>query len=466
MPERRAREKRLPHSPLGDREATGKRSRPAAVGSPTGCRRASWKVRKKSGAGQQTSPPPLELTNRYQALAEESDSETETDSDCESIPLRPTGKQGMKPLPITSAHTGNGVMADGGRKPPKVIPQLNNPSTSVTPRVTQKRGRAMPIQSDLVKSKSQAPQSASTDQIESDKGDGLATSSEGPSGTRPNQNSGQSVPENGQKSATRLEHRRRPAVSLDESAQVRDSSSKAGQNASAADRKSASDPERSKQAHEDEPPGQSGPTPDDMAWMACTAQPLDRPFGPSYFIPGRVEGKPTLCLIDTGCTTNLLGKHVFDRLPERLKEQLVECETHGMMADGTRLPFYGVVQVRIRLKELLIEERLVVSRISEDVILGMPFLARHSCTIDFNSTQVIVDGRQIECTDRHGRQLASSIQVIRETTIPPETEMTLQCRVTAREYCPVGLIEGRTDGLCLATSVNRPDHQAESWYGA
>ena len=109
--------------------------------------------------------------------------------------------------------------------------------------------------------------------------------------------------------------------------------------------------------------------------MARTAQPLDRPFGPSYFIPGRVEGKPTLCLIDTGCTTNLLGKHVFDRLPERLKEQLVECETHGMMADGTRLPFYGVVQVRIRLKELLIEERLVVSRISEDVILGMPFLA-------------------------------------------------------------------------------------------
>ena len=130
-----------------------------------------------------------------------------------------------------------------------------------------------------------------------------------------------------------------------------------------------------------------------------------------------------------------------------------------MMADGTRLPFYGVVQLRVRLKELVIEERLVVSRIREDVILGMPFLARHSCTIDFNSTKVIVDDKQIECTDRHGRRLSSSVQVIRETTIPPETEMTLQCRVRAHEYCPVGLIKGRTDGLCLATSANRPDHQ-------
>ena len=80
---------------------------------------------------------------------------------------------------------------------------------------------------------------------------------------------------------------------------------------------------------------------------------------------------------------------------------------------------------------MLIDEKLVVSRISEDVILGMPFLAHHSCTIDFNSTKVVVDGRQIECTYRHGRRLTSSVQLIQETTIPPETEMTLQCWVTA-----------------------------------
>ena len=68
-----------------------------------------------------------------------------------------------------------------------------------------------------------------------------------------------------------------------------------------------------------------------------------------------------------------------------------------------------MIQLRIRLRELLIEEKLVVSRISEDVILGMPFLAHHSCTIDFNSTKVVVDGRQIECTDSHERRLTSFV---------------------------------------------------------
>ena len=103
-------------------------------------------------------------------------------------------------------------------------------------------------------------------------------------------------------------------------------------------------------------------------------------------------GKPAFCLLDTGCTTNLLGKHVFDR------GQMVESDTHGIMADGTWLPFYGLVQLRFRLKELLIEEKLVVSWINEDVILGMPFLANHRCAIDFNSFKV-VDGKQIEKAD-------------------------------------------------------------------
>ena len=208
MPPRRALKEGLPHSFLGYRNSTWKRGRPAAVGSPTGCRRASWKVRKKSGAGdeRQTSPPPLELTNRYQALAEESDSEDETEDEWEDVPFRLTGKQGVKPLPVTTAHTGNRVMADGGREPPKVVPQINNKQprpaegTVITQGVTQRRGRAKPTQSDLTKSKLQAQQSALTDQVVSGKEDGLAISTEGMSETRSSKITNQSAPEDGHRS--------------------------------------------------------------------------------------------------------------------------------------------------------------------------------------------------------------------------------------------------------------------------
>ena len=89
--------------------------------------------------------------------------------------------------------------------------------------------------------------------------------------------------------------------------------------------------------HRGEPPGQSKPGTGRRPvsqWTACAAQSMDRPFGSSYFVPGRVEEKLVLCLLDSGCTTNLVGKHVFDRLSERLKGQLVKSDTHGMMADG------------------------------------------------------------------------------------------------------------------------------------
>ena len=62
-------------------------------------------------------------------------------------------------------------------------------------------------------------------------------------------------------------------------------------------------------------------------------QVYDRPHQASYFIPGRVEGRPVQFLLDTGCTTNLLGKHVFDRLPERVKTEKKEYARHGLLVD-------------------------------------------------------------------------------------------------------------------------------------
>ena len=99
-----------------------------------------------------------------------------------------------------------------------------------------------------------------------------------------------------------------------------------------------------------------------------------RPYGASYFLPGKLAGHPVHFLIDTGCTTNLLGKHVFDRLPPYVRSQMEECDSHGVMADGTRLPFYGVIRASLQLREAKAEDSFVISQISEDAILGMPFL--------------------------------------------------------------------------------------------
>ena len=68
---------------------------------------------------------------------------------------------------------------------------------------------------------------------------------------------------------------------------------------------------------------------------AVKARSLQRPIGSSYFLPGKAEGKAVLFLIDTGCNTNLLSKHLFDKLPDKIKKTLEPCSSHGEMADGS-----------------------------------------------------------------------------------------------------------------------------------
>ena len=110
---------------MGDGYPSGKRGRPAAVEPPAGCKRASWKTRKKPGAGNRpmTPPPtPLELRNRFQALTEEdSGDETESEQDG-STPTPWEGPSASSHL-LTSTHTGSRVKADGEREPSQGAPR-------------------------------------------------------------------------------------------------------------------------------------------------------------------------------------------------------------------------------------------------------------------------------------------------------------------------------------------------------
>ena len=188
-------------------------------------------------------------------------------------------------------------------------------------------------------------------------------------------------------------------------------------------------------------------------------QVFDRPYRASYFIPGKVEGRAVQFLLDTGCTTNLLAKHVFDRLPERVRSQRQEYASYGLLADGTRLPFFGMVRLAVRLRQVKIEETFVVSQISEDAILGMPFLVEQGCSMDFTKPVIQLGGQEVKCTDRLGRLLFNRIQALKGEVILPRSEVTLLCRVASKSYCPVGMVEPLPGGVPLATSLNQPDEK-------
>jgi hypothetical protein len=189
------------------------------------------------------------------------------------------------------------------------------------------------------------------------------------------------------------------------------------------------------------------------------SQEAKRPFKPSYYLPGKLEGKPALFLVDTGCNTNLMSRKMFDTLPERVRRQLLESDSHGLMADGTQLPFYGLLTVTGKLRDVVFEETFVVSQISEDAILGMPFLTTQQCRMDFSKPVLTMNGRELMCTDRLGRMMTSRVQSVKKITVLPGTESAIPCRVTSHNFPPLGMVEGLAEALPLANSVNRPDQQ-------
>ena len=75
-----------------------------------------------------------------------------------------------------------------------------------------------------------------------------------------------------------------------------------------------------------------------------------RPHQDSYFLPGKIRGRNVQCLLDSGCTTNILSKHVFDRLPSALTDRLEARRTHAALADGTQISFYVLVSLELKLK--------------------------------------------------------------------------------------------------------------------
>jgi len=180
-----------------------------------------------------------------------------------------------------------------------------------------------------------------------------------------------------------------------------------------------------------------------------------QPHGESYFLPGKVAGKAVTFLLDSACNTNLLSKRVFDALPPKAKGELAPYSGEpGTLADGSRIPFYGVVELPGRVRDQAIQETFILSHLEEDAILGTPFLRRHKCHMDFHKSAVLMAGKELSCVDKFGRPLVGGVQVVRNCTVPDRSWATIYCRVNDRQLSGLGFVEGTHTRIQLASSLN------------
>jgi len=187
-----------------------------------------------------------------------------------------------------------------------------------------------------------------------------------------------------------------------------------------------------------------------------------QPHGDSYFLPGKVAGSPLTFLLDSGCTTNLLSRRVFDTLPPKEQRELAPYTGEpGTLADRSHLPFDGIVELTGRVRDQAIQETFVISPLEEDAILGMPFLKRHRCHIDFHKSAVLMNGKELTCVDKSSHPLVGGVQVVRNCTIPGRSRATIHCRVNDGQISGLGVVEGAHTRIQLASSLNRLTERKE-----
>jgi len=166
-----------------------------------------------------------------------------------------------------------------------------------------------------------------------------------------------------------------------------------------------------------------------------------QPHGSSFFLPGHIAGKPAHFLSDTGCTTNILSCQFFDTLGVAVKRRLAQYEGgHGTLADRSCIPFYGI-ELAGCVRDQNIQETFIVGQLNEDAIVGMPFLQRHGCHIDFSKSVILMGNKELTCVDKLGRPLAGGIQVVRNCTIPGHSQAIVHCKVDGGYLSGLGVVE-------------------------
>jgi len=95
---------------------------------------------------------------------------------------------------------------------------------------------------------------------------------------------------------------------------------------------------------------------------------------------------------------------------------------YGTLADGLCIPFYGIIELTGRVQDQAIQETFIIGQHKENAILGMPFLKRHGCRIDFSKSAMLMGDRELTCVDKFGCPLVGGVQVVRNCTIPGRSQ--------------------------------------------
>ena len=104
-----------------------------------------------------------------------------------------------------------------------------------------------------------------------------------------------------------------------------------------------------------------------------------------------VNGLPTNLLVDTGATVSLLSKAVFDTMG-KTDDTIMQVKGDVLSTNGSPLQVLGKTSVELKLTDKSWVQDVIIADLTVDGILGMDFLVKHRCIINFYTGLVSIPG--------------------------------------------------------------------------
>ena len=118
----------------------------------------------------------------------------------------------------------------------------------------------------------------------------------------------------------------------------------------------------------------------------------------ALYIPITINGVKTSALLDSGCTCSVISPELFDRLSQDHTIK-ISGPSKLKLADGnfTKSLGKGTFRLTIGTSPTALNHNFVVGIIDTPIILGMDFLKKHNCSMDFEGNILRLNGSYEKC---------------------------------------------------------------------
>ena len=161
-----------------------------------------------------------------------------------------------------------------------------------------------------------------------------------------------------------------------------------------------------------------------------------------------VNGLPINLLVDTGATVSLLSKAVFDTMG-KTDDTITKVKGDVLSTNGSPLKVLGKTSIELKLADKAWVQDVIIADLNVDGILGMDFLVKHRCIINFYTGLVSIPG------------IEQPIKMQRPARTHPEAVVNIVSQQTSSQGTDVGTACGADYGE-LKAMTGKVQHPVET----